>query len=276
MSLYAELSTEAVNENTLNINKMSAFEIAQAINNEDKAVAFAVEKAIPQIAEAIEIIANSLKVGGHIFYCGAGTSGRIALVDAVDCADIFGVEPDTFTSLIAGGRDAIVSSPEFAEDDGQAFIRPLQSNHLDAKDVVVGISASGTSNSVKGAIKYAKECGAYTVSITCNQNTEIGSISDVSIVAETGPEVISGHTSLKAGTAQKMVLNMLSTGAMIRYGRVNGNSMTYMVPSSKKLVERATRMITEKTGCDREKAAFELIKADNCAELAIQAINEQK
>ncbi|MBR2901538.1 MAG: N-acetylmuramic acid 6-phosphate etherase [Clostridia bacterium] len=275
MAVYETLITEAVNENSVNINKMNSAEIAKLINNEDKTVAFAVEKALPQIAEGIEIIANSLKVGGHIFYCGAGFSGRLGLLDSIDCADVFGVDPDVVTALIAGGRDAVYSTPEFAEDDPEIFAKELRRHHFEAKDVVIGSSASGTANCVKGAFKYAKECGAYTISITCNKDSEIEALADIAIVAEVGPEVIAGYTSLKAGTAQKMILNTLSTGAMIRYGRVRKNLMTYMVPSSKKLMDRAIRMICTETGCDREKATFELIKADNCVAHAIEAINEE-
>lgn len=272
MAVYETLTTEACNEKSININKMSSVEIAKLINDEDKTVAYSVEKAIPQIAEAIEIIANSLKVGGHVFYCGSAFSGRIGLLDSIECAEVFGVDPDVVTPLIAGGRDAVFSTPEFSEDDPEIFVKELRRHHFDAKDVVVGLSASGTSNCIKGAFKYAKECGAYTISITCNKGSEIEAIADIPIVAEVGPEVITGYTALKAGTAQKMIINMLSTGAMIRYGRVRKNLMTYMVPTSKKLMDRAIRMICTETGCDREKATFELIKADNCVAHAIEAI----
>ena len=275
MSDYAKLTTEGFNENTVNIDKMSALEIAKTINEEDKRVAFAVEKALPQIAEGIETMANSLKAGGHIYYCGAGTSGRLGVLDASECLPTFGVSEETIVGLMAGGYEALHASREFAEDDFESIVQEMKKRRFDAKDVLVAISASGSANCVKGAIRYAKECGAYTVCVSCNPNSDLVPMVDIPIIAEVGPEVINGSTRMKAGTAQKMILNMLSTGAMIRFGRVRGNFMAYMVPSNKKLVDRAIRMICAKTGCDRERAAFELAKADNCIADAIDAIEGQ-
>lgn len=272
MSDYAKLTTEGFNENTVNIDKMSALEIAKTINEEDKKVAFAVEKALPQIAEGIEIMANSLKAGGHIYYCGAGTSGRLGVLDASECLPTFGVSEETIVGLMAGGYEALYASREFAEDDFESIVTEMKKRRFDVKDVLVAISASGSANCVKGAIKYAKECGAYTLCVSCNPNSDLVPMVDIPIIAEVGPEVINGSTRMKAGTAQKMILNMLSTGAMIRFGRVRGNFMAYMVPSNKKLVDRAIRMICAKTGCDRDRAAFELVKADNCIADAIDAI----
>ncbi len=272
MSDYAKLTTEGFNENTVNIDKMSAIEIARTINEEDKKVAFAVEKALPRIAEGIETMANSLKAGGHIYYCGAGTSGRLGVLDASECLPTFGVSEETIVGLMAGGYEALYASREFAEDDFESIVSEMKKRHFDAKDVLVAISASGSANCVKGAIKYAKECGAYTICVSCNPNSDLVPMVDIPIIAEVGPEVINGSTRMKAGTAQKMILNMLSTGAMIRFGRVRGNFMAYMVPSNKKLVDRAIRMICAKTGCDRDRAAFELVKADNCIADAIDAI----
>ncbi len=272
MPEYAKLTTEGFNKNTENIDKMSALEIASIINQEDKKVAFAVEKALPQIAKGIEMIADSLKVGGHIYYCGAGTSGRLGVLDASECVPTFGVSEDTIVGLMAGGTEAIYASREFAEDDFESIVKEMRSRKFEMRDVLVAISASGSANCVKGAIKYANECGARTICISCNPNSDLIETVDVPIIAEVGPEVINGSTRMKAGTAQKMILNMLSTGAMIRFGRVRGNYMAYMIPNNNKLIDRAIRMICNKTGCDRERAALELARANNCIADAMDAI----
>ncbi len=275
MSEYSKLTTEGYNEKTANIDKMSTIEIARVINDEDKTVAFAVEKALPEIARGIDILADSLKTGGHIYYCGAGTSGRLGVLDASECVPTYGVSEDRVVGLMAGGTEALYASREFAEDDFDSIVSELKKRHFSAKDVLVAISASGSANCVKGAIKYAKECGAYTLCISCNPNSDLVPMVDIPIIAEVGPEVITGSTRMKAGTAQKMILNMLSTGAMIKFGRVRGNYMAYMIPNNKKLVDRAIRMICSKTGCDRERAAFELVKHDNCIADAIDAIENE-
>lgn len=276
MTEYSKLTTESFNDKTANIDKMSAIEIARIINEEDKKVAYAVEKAIPQIAEGIETMANALKAGGHIYYCGAGTSGRLGVLDASECVPTYGVSEDTVVGLMAGGVEALYASREFAEDDFESVVSEMKKRRFDARDILVAISASGSANCVKGAIRYAKECGAYTICISCNPNSDLVPMVDIPIIAEVGPEVINGSTRMKAGTAQKMILNMLSTGAMIRYGRVRGNYMAYMVPSNIKLVDRAIRMICQKTGCDKERAAFELGKANNCIADAMDAIEGKK
>lgn len=272
MTEYSKLTTEGFNEKTANIDKMSALEIAQTINEEDKKVAYAVEKALPQIAEGIETLANALKAGGHIYYCGAGTSGRLGVLDASECVPTFGVSPETVVGLMAGGVEALYASREFAEDDFESIVTEMRKRRFDARDVLIAISASGSANCVKGAIRYARECGAYTICVSCNPNSDLVPMVDIPIVAEVGPEVINGSTRMKAGTAQKMILNMLSTGAMVRFGRVRGNYMAYMVPSNIKLVDRAIRMICQKTGCDRDRAAAELEKANNCIADAMDAI----
>ncbi len=276
MTEYSKLTTEGFNEKTANIDKMSAIEIAQVINEEDKKVAFAVEKAIPQIAEGIETMANALKAGGHIYYCGAGTSGRLGVLDASECVPTYGVSAETVVGLMAGGVEALYASREFAEDDFESIVTEMRNRRFDARDILIAISASGSANCVKGAIRYAKECGAYTICVSCNPNSDLVPMVDIPIIAEVGPEVINGSTRMKAGTAQKMILNMLSTGAMVRFGRVRGNYMAYMVPSNVKLVDRAIRMICQKTGCDRERAAAELEKANNCIADAMDAIEGNK
>lgn len=276
MANYSQLTTESYNEKTANIDKMSAIEIARIINDEDKKVAYAVEKALPAIAEAIDIMADSLKAGGHIYYCGAGTSGRLGVLDASECLPTYGVSEETIVGLMAGGYEALYASREFAEDDFNSIVSEMKQRGFTQQDVLVAISASGSANCVKGAIHYAKECGAHTVCISCNPNSDLVPIVEIPIIAEVGPEVINGSTRMKAGTAQKMILNMLSTGAMIRFGRVRGNYMAYMVPSNIKLVDRAIRMICDKTGCGRERATMELEKANNCIADAIDAIEGTK
>ncbi len=272
MTDFSKLTTESFNTNTANIDKMNALEIARAINDEDKKVAFAVEKALPEIAKAIDIMADALKSGGHIYYCGAGTSGRLGVLDASECVPTYGVSEDTVVGLMAGGTEAIYASREFAEDEFDSVSSQMKERNFNSADILVAISASGSANCVKGAIDYAKECGAVTMCVSCNPNSDLIPMVDLPIIAEVGPEVINGSTRMKAGTAQKMILNMLSTGAMIRYGRVRGNYMAYMIPNNKKLVDRAIRMICDKTGCTRDIAEKELIKADYCIADAMDAI----
>lgn len=275
MSEYSKLTTESYNQNTRNIDKMDALGIARAINDEDKTVAFAVEKALPQVALGIDVLADSLKNGGHIYYCGAGTSGRLGVLDASECPPTYGVSRDTVVGLMAGGYEALYASKEEAEDDFTSVVKLMKEHGFSEKDVLVAVSASGSANCVKGALGYAGEKGAHTLCISCNPNSDLIPLSEIPIIAEVGPEVINGSTRMKAGTAQKMILNMLSTGAMIRFGRVRGNFMAYMVPSNKKLVDRAARMIVAKTGCDYDTALTELKKADNVIADAIDSIEKQ-
>ena len=272
MAGYSQLTTESVNEKTRDIDKKSALDIARAINEEDKTVAFAVEKALPQIAKGIESVANVFKNGGRLFYCGAGTSGRLGVLDASECVPTFGVEPDRVVGLMAGGYSALYESHETAEDDIHSIVNQLKERGFGKKDALVAISASGSANCVKGALLYARQKGARTLCVTCNPNSDLVPMCEIPIVAEVGPEVITGSTRMKAGTAQKMMLNMLSTGAMIRCGRVRGNYMAYMIPSNKKLLDRAVRMICAKTGCTRKRAEAELAKHGNRIYEAIDAI----
>ena len=264
MTEYSKLTTESFNKNTAEIDKMNALEIARTINDEDKKVAFAVEKALPEIAKSIDILADALKIGGRIYYCGAGTSGRLGVLDASECVPTYGVSEETVVGLMAGGIEAIYASREFAEDEFDSVSSQMKERNFNEKDILIAISASGSANCVKGAINYAKECKAVTICVSCNPNSDLIPMVDVPIIAEVGPEVINGSTRMKAGTAQKMILNMLSTGAMIRFGRVRGNYMAYMIPNNKKLVDRAIRMICDKTGCSVEIAEQELIKHDYC------------
>jgi N-acetylmuramic acid 6-phosphate etherase len=275
MNEYSILTTEGNNENSKNIDKMNALEIATLINNEDKTVAFAVEKALPEIAEAIEACANVIKNGGRIFYVGAGTSGRLGVLDASECPPTYGTSPEIVQGIIAGGREAAFRAIERAEDDTNSVIVQLKEASFNEKDICIGLSASGSAPCVKGALQYAREIGAKTASIACNVNPAAAEFADISIVAVVGPEVVSGSTRMKAGTAQKLILNMISTGAMVRTGRVIGNYLAYMRPTNKKLLDRAARIVVSQTGCEYDVAA-EAVKAANGQIIdAIDAVKAQ-
>ncbi|MBP5156040.1 MAG: N-acetylmuramic acid 6-phosphate etherase, partial [Clostridia bacterium] len=198
MAVYSGLTTESVNEKTRDIDKKSALEIARAVNDEDKTVAFAVERALPDIAKGIDVLAEVIKNGGCVYYCGAGTSGRLGVLDASECVPTFGVSPDTFVGLMAGGTAAIYESHETAEDDLYSISCQLKERRFGRKDALVAISASGSANCVKGALLYAKQKGAKTLCVTCNPNSDLVPMCEIPIVAEVGPEVITGSTRMKA------------------------------------------------------------------------------
>lgn len=273
---YASLKTEGINPETANIDKVSSLEIAHLINEQDKTVAYAVEKALPQVAEGIDSLAAVLKNGGRIFYIGAGTSGRLGVLDASECPPTYGVSAETVIGIIAGGPDAAFKSIEDAEDDPNNIVKQLKERDFCGKDACVGISASGTAACVINALDYARSLNAATIAVSNNINTPLREHSDITIAAEVGPEVIKGSTRMKAGTAQKMILNMLSTGAMIKFGRTRGNLMAFMIPSNKKLVARAIQMVCEATGCDSGLAEKMLEKHNNVIAYAIDEINESK
>lgn len=276
MSNFASLRTESTNQQTKDIDKLDALGIAKAINEQDKTVAEAVEQALPQVAEGIELYADILKNGGRVFYVGAGTSGRLGVLDASECPPTYGVSAETVQGIIAGGRDAAFDSIEDAEDDPESIVRQLKAKDFNAKDLCIGLSASGSAMCVQGAMKYARSIGARTMCVSCNADSALIPLSDVAIIAVVGAEVINGSTRMKAGTAQKMILNMLSTGGMIRTGRVRGNYMAYMVPSNKKLVDRAIRIICSETGCESETAKEYLEKHEYSIADAIDDINSIK
>ncbi len=275
MTDFLALKTESGNPDTANLDKMTAYEIAKVINDQDKTVAFAVEKALPEISQGIETLGKVLKAGGRIFYIGAGTSGRLGVLDASECPPTFGVSPETVQGIIAGGPQAAFYAVEDAEDDYDDIKNQLIDKGFDKGDALVALSASGTANCVKGAIAYATELGAPTLCVSCNKNSELVSLCETAIIAEVGAEVISGSTRMKAGSAQKMIINMLSTGAMVLFGRVRGNHMAYMIPTNKKLVDRAIRIIMAKTGVDFETAKAALEQADNQIALAIDNIESK-
>lgn len=237
------------------LEKQTVREILENINNEDKTVPLAVEKALPQIETLATITAERMKNGGRLFYIGAGTSGRLGVVDASECPPTFGVPFDMVVGLIAGGDGAIRKAVEFAEDDAvQAWI-DLQEFDINEKDVVVGIAASGTTPYVIGGLKTANEHNIVTGCIVCNSGSPVAAVAQYPVEVVTGPEFLTGSTRMKAGTAQKLVLNMLSTSVMIQLGRVKGNRMVDMQLSNHKLVNRGTHMVMDETGLSEEEAA---------------------
>ncbi|MDN3725509.1 N-acetylmuramic acid 6-phosphate etherase [Aequorivita sp. SDUM287046] len=225
------------------LEKMSVSELLQNINNEDKTVAFAVEKAIPQIEKLTEKVVERLKIGGRLFYIGAGTSGRLGIVDASECPPTFGVPHDLVIGLIAGGDTAIRKAVEFAEDSETQGWDDLQKENISEKDIVIGIAASGTTPYVIAALQKCKENNVATGCITCNEGSPLATTAEFPVVVAVGPEFVTGSSRMKAGTAQKLVLNMISTTAMIQLGRVKGNKMVDMQLSNNKLVDRGIRMI---------------------------------
>ncbi|MEC2345721.1 MULTISPECIES: N-acetylmuramic acid 6-phosphate etherase [Paenibacillus] len=252
--MLENLTTEARNERTMRLDEMDVTELLTVMNEEDAKVAGAVKKEIPKIAQAVTAITESLKKGGRLIYMGAGTSGRIGLLDAVECPPTFGTSPDQVVGLIAGGSNAFIKAVEGAEDRAELGRIDLQNLELTAKDAVVGIAASGRTPYVIGGLEYAKQMGAKTISISCNKNAVISTISDIAIEIENGPEVLTGSTRLKAGTSQKLVCNMLSTASMIGLGKVYGNLMVDVQPTNEKLADRAKRIVMEATGCDASTA----------------------
>ncbi len=252
---YDNLKTEGRNPNSRNIDKLSTLEAMRVINNEDRHVAEAVGTQLPQIAEAVDIIADRLRAGGHLIYIGAGTSGRLGVVDASECPPTFGVDYGLVRGIIAGGEDAMFRAAEGFEDSEQKGVEAIDAGGVVAGDVVVGLSAAGRAPFVLGALRRATELGAVPMGITCNPDSLMAPLCRVIIAPYVGPEVISGSTRLKAGTAQKLVLNMLSTGTMIRLGLVRGNLMVNVRPTNEKLRERATRIIMELGSVSHERAA---------------------
>ena len=256
--------TEQANPRTKDIDRLQTRSIVRLINDEDRNVADAVYRALDRIADAVDLAADRLRAGGRLFYIGSGTSGRLGVLDASECPPTFGVSPELVRGVIAGGRDALVRAIEGAEDDHEQGGKDLESEGLTQKDVVVGLSASGRTPYTLGAVEYAKRIGAATISITCNPSSTLAGAADVNIVAVVGAEVIAGSSRMKAGTAQKMVLNMISTGAMIKMGLVYSNLMSHMRATNEKLRRRAIEIISGEAGLDQESAAqlFEAAESD--------------
>lgn len=242
------------------LDKMPIGELLRNINNEDKTVPLAVEKVIPEIEKLVSGIVPRLKKGGRLFYIGAGTSGRLGIVDASECPPTYGVSHNLVIGIIAGGLTAIQSAVEFAEDDPEQGWNDLQEYNVNKNDVVIGLTASGSTPYVIGAVKKARAQGILTSCISCNPDTEIGKEVDIAIEVVVGPEVVTGSTRMKAGTAQKLVLNMISTAVMIHLGRVKGNKMVDMQLTNKKLIDRGTRMIMEELSVGKKEAEELLLK----------------
>ncbi|MDD2984070.1 MAG: N-acetylmuramic acid 6-phosphate etherase [Crocinitomicaceae bacterium] len=246
--------------NHQNLEKMSTLELLTNINREDQTVALAVNKIIPEIEKFVDAAFERLNNGGRIFYIGAGTSGRLGILDASECPPTFGVTHDLVVGLIAGGDHAIRKAVEFAEDDREQAWKDLQEYQIDNNDVLVGIAASGTTPYVLGAIKTANKNGILTAGISCNPNSPLAELVQHSMVAEVGPEFVTGSTRMKSGTAQKLILNMISTSLMIKLGRVEGNKMVDMQLSNHKLVERGAKMIQSQLDIDFDTAKEILLK----------------
>jgi N-acetylmuramic acid 6-phosphate etherase len=264
-----QLVTEAVNERTSNLDELATLDLVRAINQEDQLVALAVERVLPEIARAVDMIAAALTRGNRVYYVGAGTSGRLGVLDASELPPTFGVSPELFIGVIAGGHGALVKSSEGLEDSKDEALRDLQAAGLRAGDVVVALAASGRTPYAVGALELARATGAAAIAVTCNPDSDMALVADVTIAAVVGPEVVSGSTRMKAGTAQKMILNMLSTGAMVKSGKVYGNLMVDVRPTNYKLEERAKRIIMRATGVGYETAASALAEAGNEVKVAV-------
>lgn len=254
LSALSHLISEGRNPDTMDIDLLSSLEIVQKLNQQDKLVPIAVEKVLPQIASAVDKITQAFRNGGRLIYMGAGTSGRLGVLDASECPPTFGVPSDMVIGLIAGGKPAMFAAQEGAEDSPELGRSELQAINFSQQDVLVGIAASGRTPYVIGGLEYASELGATTVAVSCNPSSEIAHIATIAISPVVGPEALTGSTRLKSGTAQKLVLNMLSTASMIRLGKSYQNLMVDVKASNKKLNTRAVRIVMQATDCSQETA----------------------
>ncbi|KAA5947989.1 N-acetylmuramic acid 6-phosphate etherase [Pantoea sp. Bo_2] len=246
----SQMITEGRNPASQNIDELSTEAMLRVINDEDKKVALAVEAIVPQIAAAVDAICAAFKAGGRLIYCGAGTSGRLGILDASECPPTFGTPREQVIGLIAGGHTAILQAVENAEDNREQGAQDLKDIHFSRHDVLVGIAASGRTPYVLGALAYANELGATTVSLTCNPSSAMSQVAAIALTPVVGPEVVTGSSRMKAGTAQKLVLNMLTTGSMIRSGKVYGNLMVDVEATNQKLVQRQVNIVMQATDCD--------------------------
>ncbi|MBR0103652.1 MAG: N-acetylmuramic acid 6-phosphate etherase [Selenomonadaceae bacterium] len=242
MENFSELTTEKVNPATAHIDECTTLEMVKLINDEDKKVAAAVENVLPEVAKAVDAIAESFSRGGRLFYIGAGTSGRLGVLDASECPPTFGVKPDMVQGLIAGGEGALIHAVEGAEDNFNLAAEDLTSRNFCAADVLVGITASGRTPYVLGGVDFAKKLGAITVGVSCVEDSALAKVVDIAITPVTGAEALTGSTRMKAGTATKMILNMLTTAAMIKIGKVRGNLMVCVQATNDKLRDRIKRI----------------------------------
>ncbi|KOF28834.1 N-acetylmuramic acid-6-phosphate etherase [Vibrio alginolyticus] len=272
IAALSHLVSEGRNPDTMDIDLLPSLDIVQRINQQDKLVPLAVEKVLPEIAEAVDKITEAFKVGGRLFYIGAGTSGRLGVLDASECPPTFGTDPEMVVGIIAGGKEAMFRAKEGAEDDPTLGEQDLKENTLTQRDVVVGIAASGRTPYVIGGLEYANELGATTVALSCNLDSPIADIADIAISPVVGPEALTGSTRLKSGTAQKLVLNMLTTASMIRLGKSYQNLMVDVKATNAKLVARAARIVMQATDCTNQEAKTALKETDYDAKLAILMI----
>ncbi|NLS55423.1 N-acetylmuramic acid 6-phosphate etherase [Hafnia alvei] len=271
----SRLQTEGRNIASENIDTLSTLDMLTIINQEDQKVAVAVERILPQIALAVDTIAQAFSQGGRLIYCGAGTSGRLGILDASECPPTYGTPREQVIGLIAGGHTAILRAVENAEDNVELGEQDLKDHHFCERDVLVGIAASGRTPYVIGAMKYARSVGATTVSLTCNASSAMSQLADIALEAVVGPEVVTGSSRMKAGTAQKMVLNMLTTGAMIRTGKVYGNLMVDVEATNAKLIQRQIDIVMQATECARDEAIKALSECERHCKTAILMILAQ-
>jgi N-acetylmuramic acid 6-phosphate etherase len=269
LNALSQLVSEGRNPETMDIDLLSSEQILMRMNQQDSLVPLAVEKVIPEIATAVDAITHAFKHGGRLLYVGAGTSGRLGVLDASECPPTFGTDPEMVIGIIAGGKDAMFKAKEGAEDDPVLGAQDLKDIALTDKDVVVGIAASGRTPYVIGALEYTNEVGATSVALSCNPASDIANVASIAISPVVGPEALTGSTRLKSGTAQKLVLNMLTTASMIRLGKSYQNLMVDVKATNAKLVARATRIVMQATDCNKEAATTALKQTDYDVKLSI-------
>ena len=263
------LLTEQVLSSARGLDQMSSLEIARLMNDEDATVAHAVRRALPQVARAIDVVATSIRQGGRLIYVGAGTSGRLGALDASEIPPTFNTDLRTVQYIMAGGPKALGASTEASEDDTALALGEIKKRKPGRHDVVLGIASSGRTPFTIAIVEYARRAGAHTIALTCNRNSPLERAADFAIVTEVGPEVLAGSSRMKAGTAHKMVLNMISTGAMTRLGYVYGNLMVNVWTKNEKLIQRAIRIVEQATGADHEAAARTLAASGNRTPVAV-------
>lgn len=264
-----KLTTEMRNPDTWELDRMTPLEIVTVMNEEDQKVAAAVKACLPQIAAVVSLAEETFRKGGRLFYLGAGTSGRLGVLDALECPPTFGVADDLVVGLMAGGEAALTDAHEDAEDSREQGRADLEKRHLTRDDLVIGIAASGRTPYVLGGLEYAKSLGCHTAAIACNRESEIGRVAELAVEAEVGPEVLTGSTRLKAGTAQKMILNMITTASMVRIGKAYQNLMVDVVQSNEKLRVRAENIAMDAAGVSREEARRAIDAADGNVKQAV-------
>lgn len=267
--------TESRNPASADIDSLPTLDMLRVINREDQTVAFAVEKTLPQVAQVVDAVAQAFRLGGRLIYMGAGTSGRLGILDASECPPTFGTPAEQVVGLIAGGHKAILKAVENAEDNRELAVSDLKALNFSEKDVLVGIAASGRTPYVLGGMEYALSLGATVAAVSCNPDSEMSRLAGIAITPVVGPEVITGSSRMKAGTAQKLILNMITTGAMIRSGKVYGNLMADVEATNAKLVERQKRIVMAATECDRATAEQALAACDGHCKTAIVMILAQ-